>query len=190
MVQWSCTSIAPRFFMACTRTILPLSAFPHTAFTDWRFKWICGRTRGNEFCYVLFGRDSCRGVLKSKSFATDNSLRDSSELVNHPCRHFQLSYIYVILYLKVIYDMSLIFNQAVYTSDSVLYMFVIVMAGDTPKDKRDRTSYLSYTTHSLSLFCATRSIPVFKHGVVKPWGTRLKGRGFDPRWCHWNFSLP
>jgi hypothetical protein len=51
---------------------------------------------------VLFGRDSCHGVLKSKSFVTDNRLRDSSELVHHPCRHFQLSDICVILYLKVI----------------------------------------------------------------------------------------
>ena len=102
MVQWSCNSIAPYVFMACTLATLPLSAFPHTALTGWFLCWRCGRAIGNEFFCVLFGRDSCRGVLKSKSFATDNSLRDLSEHVHHPCRHFQLSDIYIILYLMVI----------------------------------------------------------------------------------------
>jgi len=40
------------------------------------------------------------------------------------------------------------------------YVIVIFMAGDRPKYNRDGTFYLIYTTHSLSEFCATRSIPI------------------------------
>jgi hypothetical protein len=88
---------------------------------------------------VLFGRDSCRGVLKIKSFATDNGLRESSELEYHPCTLLKLSNIYVILYLKVVVT-SLISNQGDYLSDSVLRVCVIFLAGDRPKYNRDGTS--------------------------------------------------
>ena len=61
---------------------------------------------------------------------------------------------------------------------------------------RPATSYVHYTTS-----CNTQSsVPVFLQVLFEKWGhavaqlveaLRYKsgGRGFDPRWCHWNFSL-
>ena len=44
------------------------------------------------------------------------------------------------------------------------------------------TSSFRWYTHSQSLFCVTSCLIQALH--YKP-----QGRGFNPRWCHWNFSL-